>query len=35
LAYFSVLFGAMAEEHSRSLGSKGLAKFEGEVKLPI
>ena len=26
---------ATAEEHARSLGSKGLVKFEGEVKLPI
>ena len=26
---------ALAEEHARTLGSKGLAKFEGEVKLPL
>lgn len=26
---------ALAEEHARSLGAKGLAKFEGEVNLPI
>jgi hypothetical protein len=26
---------ATAEGHARSLGSKGLGKFEGEVKLPI
>ena len=26
---------ATAEEHACSLGSKGLAKFEGEVKLPM
>lgn len=25
---------ATAEEHARLLGSKGLVKFEGEVKLP-
>jgi hypothetical protein len=24
-----------AEEHARSLGSKGIARFEGEVRLPI
>jgi len=26
---------AKAEEHAQALGSKGLAKFEGEVRLPI
>lgn len=26
---------ATAEEHAHSLGSKGLSRFEGEVKLPI
>lgn len=27
--------GASAEEHARTLRAKGLAMFEGEVKLPI
>jgi hypothetical protein len=26
---------SLAEEHARSLASKGLARFEGEVQLPI
>ena len=26
---------AKAEEHAKSLGSRGLVKFDGEVKLPI